>query len=198
MTCAAFFARQKPVSTKANPACMNMTRKPVTRVQTILVAIWPWPIVSRAFRRSALVAGLSLLSVSFLRSSALKAAPPPLNAFAAAPVADPPGSGLGSSAHAATLATTVNSVVAIHTPSRTRATGLLHFSFSLITSLLPPFAINAYTAEIAAVRPHRILPLEDLGSAGSIATMQEARLMQIISKAHGLSATSMLHKRVEV
>ena len=35
----AFLARVKPVSAMANPACMNMTRKPHTRVQTMLMAI---------------------------------------------------------------------------------------------------------------------------------------------------------------
>src|SRR5712691_8045197 len=40
----AFFARHKPVSTRANPACMNITRKPATRVQTKLMAIVFWPI----------------------------------------------------------------------------------------------------------------------------------------------------------
>ena len=39
----AFLARHRPVSTMANPACMNMTRKPVTRVQTKLMAILFWP-----------------------------------------------------------------------------------------------------------------------------------------------------------
>ena len=38
MVCAAFFARMRPVSTSANPACMNMTRKPATSVQTKLPA----------------------------------------------------------------------------------------------------------------------------------------------------------------
>src|SRR5258708_24654029 len=41
-----FFARQNPVSTSANPACMNMTRKPVMSVQTTLMAILLWPTVS--------------------------------------------------------------------------------------------------------------------------------------------------------
>ena len=36
---AAFLARVKPVSTIANPACMNMTRKPASSVQTKLMAI---------------------------------------------------------------------------------------------------------------------------------------------------------------
>ena len=35
----AFFTRHKPDSTMANPACMNMTRKPVTSVQMKLAAI---------------------------------------------------------------------------------------------------------------------------------------------------------------
>ena len=39
----AFLARQRPVSTMAKPACMNMTRKPVTSVQTKLIAILFWP-----------------------------------------------------------------------------------------------------------------------------------------------------------
>src|SRR5579884_2507679 len=35
---AAFLARVNPVSTIANPACMNITRKPVTSVHTKLIA----------------------------------------------------------------------------------------------------------------------------------------------------------------
>src|SRR2546426_2453615 len=38
MVCAAFFARVKPVSTSARPACMNITRNPATSVQTKLMA----------------------------------------------------------------------------------------------------------------------------------------------------------------
>src|SRR5271167_53086 len=39
----AFFTRQRPDSTIANPACMNMTRNPVTSVQIKLAAILFWP-----------------------------------------------------------------------------------------------------------------------------------------------------------
>ena len=46
MVCAAFFAREKPVSTMAKPACMNMTRKPASSVQTKLMATLLWPTVS--------------------------------------------------------------------------------------------------------------------------------------------------------
>src|SRR3954471_20834595 len=35
----AFFARVKPVSTIAKPACMNITRKPATSVQTKLMEV---------------------------------------------------------------------------------------------------------------------------------------------------------------
>src|SRR3982750_4330138 len=35
----AFLARVKPVSTMANPACMNITRKPATSVQTKLMEV---------------------------------------------------------------------------------------------------------------------------------------------------------------
>ena len=40
----AFFTRVSPDSTMAKPACMNMTRKPQTRVQTKLIAILFCPI----------------------------------------------------------------------------------------------------------------------------------------------------------
>src|SRR3954467_15100135 len=46
MVWAAFFARQKPDSTIAKPACMNMTRKPQTSVHTKLIAILLCPTVS--------------------------------------------------------------------------------------------------------------------------------------------------------
>jgi hypothetical protein len=35
---ATFLARVKPVSTSAKPACMNMTRKPASRVHIMLIA----------------------------------------------------------------------------------------------------------------------------------------------------------------
>src|SRR6185295_11332869 len=43
---AAFLARVKPVSTIANPVCMNMTRKPASKVHTKLIEILLWPTVS--------------------------------------------------------------------------------------------------------------------------------------------------------
>src|SRR6266540_3459635 len=46
ITWAAFFLRQKPVSTRAKPACMNITRNPVTRVQAKLMAILFLPTAS--------------------------------------------------------------------------------------------------------------------------------------------------------
>src|SRR5204863_7517909 len=39
----AFLARHRPVSTIAKPACMNITRKPVIRVHTKLIATLFWP-----------------------------------------------------------------------------------------------------------------------------------------------------------
>ena len=44
MVCIAFFARVNPVSTSANPACMNMTRKPVTSSHTKLTPSRFWSI----------------------------------------------------------------------------------------------------------------------------------------------------------
>ncbi len=38
MVWATFLARVKPVSASANPACMNMTRKPAMSVHTMLIA----------------------------------------------------------------------------------------------------------------------------------------------------------------
>ena len=40
IVCATFLARVKPVSTSANPACMNMTRKPVISVHMMLMPIF--------------------------------------------------------------------------------------------------------------------------------------------------------------
>ena len=51
----AFLARHRPVSTMAKPACMNMTRKPATSVQTKLIAMRFWP---AWFTRSVRVSGL--------------------------------------------------------------------------------------------------------------------------------------------
>src|SRR3569832_131053 len=37
---ATFLARTRPVSTSANPACMNMTRKPATSVHMMFMLVW--------------------------------------------------------------------------------------------------------------------------------------------------------------
>src|SRR5262249_30274849 len=58
IVCAAFFARQNPVSTIAKPACMNMTRKPVISVHTMLMAILLCPIASNASTKAGLPASL--------------------------------------------------------------------------------------------------------------------------------------------
>ena len=52
--CPAFLARVKPVSTIAKPSCMNITRKPATSVQTMLIAA---PVSATVFARSAMVGG---------------------------------------------------------------------------------------------------------------------------------------------
>ncbi len=49
IVCIAFFARVKPVSTSAKPACMNMTRKPVTRSQVKLIPSRFWSTRSASF-----------------------------------------------------------------------------------------------------------------------------------------------------
>ena len=60
MVWATFLARMRPVSTSANPACMNMTRKPATRVQTKFDEKIPceadWATASTATARSLVVA----------------------------------------------------------------------------------------------------------------------------------------------
>ncbi len=58
IVCAAFFARQNPVSTIAKPACMNMTRKPVISVQTMLMAILLCPTASNASIKAGLPGSL--------------------------------------------------------------------------------------------------------------------------------------------
>ncbi len=42
----AFLARDKPPSTIENPVCMNMTKKPVISVQTMLIENKLWAIRS--------------------------------------------------------------------------------------------------------------------------------------------------------
>ena len=60
IVCATFLARVRPVSTSANPACMNMTRKPVISVQTMFMAIF----VSLTSLASVSVVTLSLSLVN--------------------------------------------------------------------------------------------------------------------------------------
>jgi hypothetical protein len=43
IVCDTFFARVRPVSSRANPSCMNMTRKPVSSVHAIFVAVCKSP-----------------------------------------------------------------------------------------------------------------------------------------------------------
>src|SRR5258706_9700425 len=83
MVWAAFLARQNPVSTSANPACMNMTRKPVRSVQTMLTAILLWP-------TAAITSAMAGALASFTGTSA------------AVPVLSPVGSGTGAAGAAAT------------------------------------------------------------------------------------------------
>ena len=61
-----FLARQRPVSRKANPACMNMTRNPATRAHTMFKPIFTF------FRSWSTVSGVTLPStlVSFPEMSA--------------------------------------------------------------------------------------------------------------------------------
>ena len=46
IVCAAFFARVKPVSTSAKPACMNSTSTPPTISHARLMARWSWAITA--------------------------------------------------------------------------------------------------------------------------------------------------------
>jgi hypothetical protein len=82
MVCAAFFARVKPVSTIAKPACMNITRKPVSSVHMMLIETLLWPTVS-----------ITSISVGFAASFT--------GTSEALPVVAPVGSGAGAAAGAA-------------------------------------------------------------------------------------------------
>src|SRR5437867_4124661 len=82
MVCATFLARVKPVSASANPACMNMTRKPVIRVHMRFMETRLWPAKSATSASVGLPASLAVTS-------------------AMPPVVVPPGSGLGGGAGAA-------------------------------------------------------------------------------------------------
>src|SRR5262249_26430193 len=82
----AFLARHNPVSTMANPACMNMTRNPVTSVQTKFVAIRLWP--------TALTTSSSV-SPFFMSATGMSAAVPVM-VPAASPAAFSSGFGVGT------------------------------------------------------------------------------------------------------
>src|SRR5659263_475031 len=92
IVCPAFLARVKPVSAMANPACMNMTRKPHTRTQTVLMAIRLCPTVSATLAASGSFSDIVLMSLSV----GAPAEAPMMSAMP--PVATPEGSGLGASA----------------------------------------------------------------------------------------------------
>src|SRR3954469_382959 len=87
MVWAAFLARQKPVSTMAKPACMNITRNPVISVQTMLMAILLCPTDAITSGRVGFLASLTVTS-------------------AAVPVLSPVGSGTPAGAAAAGAAAT--------------------------------------------------------------------------------------------
>src|SRR5258708_36245732 len=118
IVCAALFARVKPVSTRANPACMNITRKPVKSVQTKLMPTRFWPATLASSAASGSFAAFAATSVTGLPSLSLAArvmsvvgfpflstyAGPPstmLTTSAAAPVAVPAGSPFAAVAHPA-------------------------------------------------------------------------------------------------
>src|SRR2546425_1753961 len=82
---ATFFARVKPVSASAKPACMNMTRKPVSSVHMMLIATRLWP-----------TASATSTSVGFPASLA--------GTSAIVPVVVPLGSGFGGGAGAGAAA----------------------------------------------------------------------------------------------
>src|SRR5579859_7272794 len=58
----AFLARHRPVSTAAKPACINMTRKPVIRVQTKLIATLFCPTWLRASPKVSPTLGLETVT----------------------------------------------------------------------------------------------------------------------------------------
>src|SRR6267143_1956135 len=62
MVCATFLARVKPVSTSANPACMNMTRKPVSSVHITLIETRLWPANSATSESVGLPGSLAVTS----------------------------------------------------------------------------------------------------------------------------------------
>src|SRR5579884_2208079 len=86
----AFFARHSPVSTTANPACMNMTRKPVTSVHTKLIAILFWP---TWLAMSPIVRPLALGVLSVIGSATVMSETLPVRSPLGSPLARTLGSG---------------------------------------------------------------------------------------------------------
>src|SRR5689334_18768734 len=89
IVCATFLARVKPVSARANPACMNMTRKPVSNVHMRLIDTLLWPTAS------AISSSVGLPAVLAVTSATPPVAVPPGSGF------DGGGAGVGAAAGAA-------------------------------------------------------------------------------------------------
>ena len=62
MVWAAFLARVSPASAMANPACMNMTRKPQKGIQTKLIATRLCPTTSASLTASGSLAAMFFMS----------------------------------------------------------------------------------------------------------------------------------------
>src|SRR5882724_9495691 len=136
MVCATFFARVNPVSTSANPACMNMTRKPVSSVHITLIETRLWPAKSATSARVGLPGSLAVTS-------------------AIPPVAVPAGSGFdgggagaaAGAAGAAGLSWANTQPPAAIRQATTRATAILHGSVRLID---PADSVTIVTSSAAA------------------------------------------------
>src|SRR5579884_3599906 len=96
----AFLARQSPVSTIANPACMNMTRKPVIRVHTKLIAILFWP---TWFAMSPMVKPLALGVLSVIGSATVISETLPVISPLGSPLALAFGSGVAIALRSASV-----------------------------------------------------------------------------------------------
>src|SRR5712691_10525508 len=96
MVWAAFLARQNPVSTRAKPACMNMTRKPVMSDHTMLMATLLWPTVSITSSRAGLAGSFTVTSAAVPVTAPVGSAPLGVGAAGAAAAGDSAGTGAAS------------------------------------------------------------------------------------------------------
>src|SRR5882757_8720575 len=154
----AFLARHRPVSTMANPACMNITRNPVTRVHTKLMATRfcpTWLTASASVTPFVASAGTTSLTVPVLVPPGSPLARSSVEGGCAAftfngtSIAGP-GAGGGAAAAGAAVCAQAGSP---HNTSSIATADKYRFRLSPDFIVASPWSIRFFPFELAFLRP---------------------------------------------